>query len=262
MPLVIDSSRAFRSPKELADLIQAVLTASPNDEATWLEWKNGLVLTDKEVRVHIARHILGMANRAVEEAARHAEGCGYIVIGAEPGHCGGVTEIDPADLDAGLRPYLGSDGPRWSAQYLKSQGNSVLVFTVEPPRRGDRAFTLQKAYHNNQTNYHAGMTFVRRQGRTIPAEPGDIRALEDRFLASDHPVTLHVRPAGTDDSITIRPLANLQQRFGEWAARRRTELLREPTRANQVPSRLVIASEETPDEQYEAEIDQYLQTAP
>jgi len=41
MPLVIDSSRVFWSPMELADLIQAVLAASPNDEATWVEWRRG-----------------------------------------------------------------------------------------------------------------------------------------------------------------------------------------------------------------------------
>jgi hypothetical protein len=41
MQLVIDSSRAFRSPKELTDLIRAILIASPNDEASWIEWKNG-----------------------------------------------------------------------------------------------------------------------------------------------------------------------------------------------------------------------------
>jgi hypothetical protein len=146
MPLNIDSSRALRSPQELADLVQAVIGASENDESTWVEWKNGLVLREKGTRVEITRRILGMANRPPEEAARHAGGCGYIVIGAEPGFCGGVNEIDPADLDAGLRPYLGSDGPRWSPQYVKVQGKSVLVITVDPPRRGDRSSTLQREY--------------------------------------------------------------------------------------------------------------------
>jgi hypothetical protein len=98
MPFVIDSSRAFRSPNELNDLIRAILMASPNDEATWIEWKNGLVLTDKETRVHhIVRHILGMANRPVEEAAQHAEGCAYIVIGAPaPGPRRGASCARPA----------------------------------------------------------------------------------------------------------------------------------------------------------------------
>jgi hypothetical protein len=136
MPLDVDVSRALRSPADLASLVQAVLTASEHDEFTWIEWKNGIVLGDREGRVNIARHILGMANRPVEEASRYAGGCGYIVIGAEPGECGGVTQIDPADLDSGLRPYLGSDGPRWTPQYVSAQGKSVLVITVDPRGRG------------------------------------------------------------------------------------------------------------------------------
>ena len=211
MPLNVDSSRALRSPKELADLVQAVLTASANDETTWIEWKNGLVLVDRDARVKLARHILGMANRPVDEASRQAGGCGYIVIGAEPANCGGVTEIDPADLDGGLRPYIGSDGPRWSPHYVNSQGKSVLVITVDPPRRGDRAFTLQKAYEN----YYAGQIFVRRPGRTISAEPGDIRALEDRFAATDSPVTLHIRPSKAEGTLSIPLHADHTKLFKE-----------------------------------------------
>ena len=233
MPLIIDSSRALRSPQDVAGLVQAVLAASPNDESDWVEWKNGLLLRDKEARVEIARHILGMANRRPEEAARHTEGCGYVVVGAEPGCCGGVVETDPADLDAGIQPYLGSDGPRWGMQYVLSQTNSVLVITVEPPRRGDRIFTLQKEYRK----YAAGMVFVRRPGRTIQAQPGDIRALEDRYAAVEQPITLHVRTTGADDAAHVRSIANIDALFDAWEARRREELL-PPPRAPYEPIRL------------------------
>ena len=147
-----------------------------------MEWKNGLLLCEKKALVEIAKHVLGTANRLPEDAAMHVEGCGYIVVGAEPSHCQGVDEIDPADIDAGVRPYLGSGGPRWGMQYVKPQteSGSVLVITVEPPRRGDRIFTLQKKYGK----YLRGAVFVRRPGRTIQAEPGDIRALEDRYAAT------------------------------------------------------------------------------
>jgi hypothetical protein len=53
----------------------------------------------------------------------------------------------------------------------------VLVITVEPPAAGDRIRTLQREFQP----YLAGAIFVRRQGRTVPALPGDIQALEDRF---------------------------------------------------------------------------------
>lgn len=127
----------------------------------------------------IARHVLGMANRYPERAVRYAGGCGYVVVGAEPGSCAGVVEVDPAVLSQGIQPYLGSEGPGWGAQYVRHNGKSVLVVTVEAPRSGDRMFTLQKEF----PKYRAGAVFVRRQGTTVQADPGDIRAVEDRFAA-------------------------------------------------------------------------------
>lgn len=224
MPLVIDSSRAFRSPLEVTGLVQAIVGASPNDESDWVEWKNGaLMLGQKAAYFAIARHALGMANRLPGNAALHAEGCGYIVVGAEPGQYQGVTEVDPADLDAGIRPYLGSDGPRWSAQYVKPQphGGSVLVVTVEPPRRGDPLFTLRKEYDK----YLAGAIFVRRPGRTDQAGPGDVQNLADRYAAADHTITLHVRPTGIDKPLVIPLDANHTRVFEAWEARARTGLL-------------------------------------
>jgi hypothetical protein len=53
----------------------------------------------------------------------------------------------------------------------------VLVITVEPPAAGDRIRTLQRDFQA----YRAGAIFVRRQGRTVPALPGDVMAREDRF---------------------------------------------------------------------------------
>lgn len=155
------------------------MAASPNDESDWVEWKNGLDLSQNDTQGTIARHVLGMANRRPEDAARCAGGCGYVIVGAEPGSCAGVTEIDPAVLDQGIHPFLGPEGPGWGAQYVHSHGMSVLVVTVEPPQPGDRIFTLQKEF----LRYLAGAVFVRRPGRTVQAGPGDMRVLEDRYAA-------------------------------------------------------------------------------
>jgi len=179
MSLAVDASRAFRSPHELTGLIEAVLGASENDESDWIEWKSGLALGEKDTQGTLARHVLAMANRRPELAARYATGCGYVIVGAEPGNCAGVTEVDPAVLSHGMQPYLGAEGPGWGLQYVNLQGVSVLVVTVEPPRSGDRIFTLQKAF----AKYLAGAVFVRRPGRTDLAGPNDIRVLEDRFAA-------------------------------------------------------------------------------
>ncbi len=99
------------------------------------------------------------------------------MIGAEPGSVAGIDEVDPADLSQAIQTYLGSAGPSWSASYIPAARVSVLVITVEPPAAGDRIRTLQREFQP----YLAGAIFVRRQGRTIPALPSDIAALEDRF---------------------------------------------------------------------------------
>jgi hypothetical protein len=236
--------------------VEAIVEASPNDESDWIEWKNKLSLREKKTMFQIGRHILGMANRTPENAARNAEGCAYVVIGAEPGRVVGVDEIDPADIETGIGPYLGPEGPQWTAQYVKPQGpgDSVLVITVEPPRRGQRMFTLRKEY----SGYLEGTVFVRRPGRTIRAESADIRLLEDRYAATDRPIMLHIRPDGADDSIIVRPLANFNECYKAWGIRRRTELLPEPAVANQEPPQFVIAGDSASDSQYETEVERYL----
>jgi hypothetical protein len=112
----------LRSSLELTGLVTAIVAASPNDETDWLEWKSGMDLGQKDSHVTIARHILGMANRRVADAVRQAGGCGYIVIGAEPGSVAGVAEADPADLSQAVEVYLGSAGPSWGASYVPAAG--------------------------------------------------------------------------------------------------------------------------------------------
>ncbi len=62
------------------------------------------------------------------------------------------------------------------------------MVTVAPPQPGQRAFTLRKDLTvttpgASSKGYPAGTIFVRYPGRTEIAEPGDIRALEDRYAA-------------------------------------------------------------------------------
>ncbi len=284
MPLIIDSSRALRTPHDAARLVQAIVAASPNDESDWVEWKSGLLLRDKENACQVARHILGMANRLPLAAATHAEGCGYVVVGAEPGRCAGVTEIDPADLGGVIQPYLGPDGPGWGAQYVRHQGCSVLVVTVEPPRHGDRMFSLHKEFGK----YTAGMVFVRYPGRTVQAGPADIRALEDRYAAGGQPITLHIRPADADDTVSIRSITSLGPLLNAWEQRRRDELMpptparyeplhfdsgapaaaaaaaqlagraREAIRITDIALEAIRQSDDRTDDQYRAEVERYL----
>src|SRR5258708_7188798 len=198
MAVQIDTSRAVRTTGELARLVQEIAQALTADELDWIEWKSGYGLREKPTEGTMAGHILGMANRQPEEALLHAEGCGYLVIGAEPGNLCGVTAIDPSDLDQGLQPYLGPEGPAWSPHYVQDGGVTVLVITVEPPRAGHRIFTLQKEFtvtnaRGDAKTYLAGTVFVRHRARTVQAEPGDIRALEERFAAPAQEAEVYAR---------------------------------------------------------------------
>ena len=99
--LSIDTSRPLQHPADLPALISAFVGALPEDEPDWLEWKTTLDLGDKSVQGRIARTILGMANRKVAAAMRAMGGCGYIVVGAEPGSVAGIVPIDPVRTRAG-----------------------------------------------------------------------------------------------------------------------------------------------------------------
>lgn len=194
MAVVIDTSRALRTPGELGSLVRAIVAALPEDELDWIEWKCGGDLSDKATQGTIARHILGMANRRPEQAALRAQGCGYLVMGAKPSNLPGITPIDPSQLDQGVQPYLGPDGPAWLPQYVQEAGPTVLVITIERPEPGHRIFTLEREFTRSDGKvYLAGTVFVRRPGRTIQAEPADMRALEERLAASARDAEAHAR---------------------------------------------------------------------
>src|ERR1022692_1135514 len=156
MAVQIDQTRELRTPNALAQLVYAVTQVSPNDELDWIEWKCGLDLAAGRLRAPIARHVLGMANRRPDQARLHAEGCGYLVIGAEPGKITGVAELDPADLSNAMRPYLGAEGPVWTPGYVRDFAVPVLVIVVNAPRPGDRIFTLEKQLTVTGKTYLAG----------------------------------------------------------------------------------------------------------
>jgi hypothetical protein len=176
MSLRVDTSRAPRMYRELQDLLGAVERADAEDESEWIEWKSPLDLSAKGTRATLARHIIGMANRRVAEAGRFVEGFGYVLVGIEPGNRCGVSPVDLADLGAGIEPYLGPNGPRWTASYAAEDAPPVLVISVDPPRDGDPIYTLHREYDK----YRAGDIFVRKLARTVKADPADVHYLERR----------------------------------------------------------------------------------
>ncbi|MGN9756046.1 AlbA family DNA-binding domain-containing protein [Streptomyces sp. SD31] len=235
MTLNVSTDRPLRSPRQLLDLVTAIRDAAEHDESDWIEWKSNLDLTKKEVKATLARHIIGMANRIPEKSAATCGGYGYIAIGVEPENVEGVTSLDLADLDSGLQAYLGHQGPEWSASYVTLDGRTVLVISVEPAKIGDPIHTLHKDF----ANYTAGMIFVRRMGRTVQANPGEVVALTRR--ATQSTTTQQKMSISSDIEPVAVPLWKFNEFIGEAVAKRRAILL-DPKNSTRRPNRLGIAA--------------------
>ena len=189
--LSFDTTYAPETPQDFRRLLEAIHTASPEDETDWLEWKSHLDLSQRKDRFILAKTVLGMANRQPEIAEQYCEGFGYIVVGIEPANQPGVSRIDPAEMTDFLEPYLGVDALRWNHQFIKHSGRDVLIVSVDPPRQGDQIFCLMKTYERHRE----GTIYVRKTGKTEPAKPPDIRNLEDRACRGRLDIRLDVTDA-------------------------------------------------------------------
>jgi hypothetical protein len=179
MAIEVDTSRPIQRPKERLALVQAIAEAHPSDEAEWVEWKTAVPLDTAEGRFTASRHILGFANREPSSARRFVGGHAFLVIGAEPGNLVGTARRDPAELEDGLVPYLGLEGPVWDAHHVDVGGVEVLLLEVQPPREGDPIHTLRKAFDK----WAEGTIFVRHKGKTDPATSVDVSQLTTRAAA-------------------------------------------------------------------------------
>lgn len=193
MALDLDPTLPARRPSELRHLVDAVLESTPEDEQDWLEWKGPLDLSTKADQFKVAKTILGMANRDPGRAERYMGGLGYIVVGASPGSLQGVGAVDTADLDNSLSPFLGDQGPAWSAHRVSVEDKDVLVVVVEAPPRGQPGFSLRRSFHPDQGGRAKGAgdgtIFVRSGTKTRPATSADHDMLHRRAAeGSDRPI--------------------------------------------------------------------------
>ena len=146
-----------------------------------------------------------MANRMPEVAEQHCEGSGYIVVGVEPGNRTGVTRIDPAKIQDALQPYLGVNGPRWQHAYVEHEGSDILIISVDSPRLGDSMHYPRKAFNDGR----AGTPFVRRAGKTEPANAQDMDNLQERLSGSRLDLRLEMSdnpPIGWFDGLQLSAL--------------------------------------------------------
>lgn len=218
LALSFDSGRTLRQA-DLPDLIKAVYEADPNDEFDWLEWKSGLDLTTKHAWSHVARAVLGAANRMPDEAAVVVGGYAYMLVGVEPGSVQGVLPIDPAELDRGVCAYTGTtDGPRWRSFYVGHEGKQVLVVEISPPAWGDPPFLARK----EGERLNDGDLLIRRPGSTRRATSAEFTVLMQRAVRRN--ATIAVAVTAEDGASVLRIDADLQAQRA-WLDRQRRRLL-------------------------------------
>lgn len=179
MSLEVDTTCALRGGTALAALVRAVIAANEHDESEAVEWKETLDLATREGCFHIARAVLGMANRNPDRAITTFEGYGYVVVGAAPARLPGIATVDPANLIKIEQHVGGERGPVWTPTYVSVGGKTALVVTVEPPNSGHPIWPLRRSYGSD----HIGRVFVRKPGRTVPANDADIDMLSARAAA-------------------------------------------------------------------------------
>ena len=103
--------------------------AHSSDESEWPEWKTELDLNTKPgcFSFHIAKAILGLANRPFEVAARTCGGFGYVAVGVEPENLAGVEMPDPSQWIDRVEVYLTTTGSN-----ATGQGSSPASPTASP----------------------------------------------------------------------------------------------------------------------------------
>ncbi|CAL9585324.1 AlbA family DNA-binding domain-containing protein [Streptomyces sp. enrichment culture] len=278
MALDFDSRKAPRNHSDLLQLVRAVRHASKADEALWLEWKSELDLDpadkgDKSGRAHIARAIIGFANRHPDEARRFAEGHGYLLVGVDHEQMPGVKQHDVTELVRWITPYVG-DKIGWMPTYVEAEGENgpvaILVITVDPPQWGDPIHCMRKEAPSPRKSISEAAVFVRaREGETRPAKARDIDALSERLVHRPPSMNLALEVL----SGVIRPLSCTEEEIELWLQGEEREALAsleshlareaQPPTLQSVLSRsishpLIETPEERTPEQYRLQVQRYL----
>jgi hypothetical protein len=225
MSIDIDTTGAITRPADLRRLVEAVVAASPEDEANWIEWKSTLSLRAPGGWFSISRQILGLANRTPDGAARFMAGKGYLVVGAEAGKITGIEPVDVAELDNWLRPYLGDEAPFWNPTYLTFDDKTVLVITVEAPGWGDPIWTLRKAYWGEGGGAGAGTVFIRRGASIERANAAEMDMLQRRLLRGALQAPLELDLGWLDGTTIVRPIDVGTEQRRLWLEAERGALL-------------------------------------
>jgi hypothetical protein len=178
-----DFTQLARRPSERLAVVQHILTTAGLQETDYLEWKAGYDLSTNTGAAATSKHLIGFANRDFGQAARHADGHAYLLIGIEPGKLVGVDVWDSADVENWLVRFTGRE-LRYDLHYVELTGKHVLFLTIDPPKQGDPIYCLQRASAEpgGKTLPEAAV-YVRHGGQTDVASAADIARLTARSRA-------------------------------------------------------------------------------
>lgn len=182
-----DPAAQLRTPSDLRALVESVVANELLHETEWIEWKREGDPSTRAGGALIGKFVAGFANRSPDSAAVWHGGVGYLVLGAEPGAAVGVKVVDPSGIDDQVSRYLnGRDAP-WSPHYVEVAGAHVLVILVEPPRWGMDPVVMRQTFRADASSvaFDEGTIFVRRSGKTAPANYDDLKFLVERARRLD-----------------------------------------------------------------------------
>lgn len=140
--VAMDTSVVPLGERAWAAILQHVIERGDAAETTYLEVKGPFDLTSGADLVKIAKFLLGMANRTVDTAARHFQGHGVMVLGAEHGRAVGVQRVlEPHEIANRLQPYLGHMFPGYEFGRIPVGHDRDVLFVIGSPPRRARGLT-------------------------------------------------------------------------------------------------------------------------
>lgn len=182
-PTPPDFSHLARRPSERVAIVEHVLNRPGLQETDYLEWKSGYDLSRNPGAAATGKHLIGLANRDRAQAARHADGQAYLLLGVEPGNLPGVPLWDSADIENWLVRFVGRE-LRYDIHYVEFGGQQVLFLPIDPPQQGDPIYCLQRASAEpGGKTLPEGAVYVRHGGQTDVATAADIARLTQRARA-------------------------------------------------------------------------------
>lgn len=240
--------------RRLRAIVDGVIAEGDHAESSGLEIKSDLDLTDKSGYTKVAKFILGMANRQPKTAAKHFQGYGVLVIGADRGAAPGVTQNTEAhQLADRLRSYLGPEPPEWDlARLLVSSGLGVLFIIVDPPKSGDPLFVCHGNYHPQGKDRKHGLDdggiYVRDKTQTRKARGSEIVAIMERFSAASAP-PMNTTVTSSGSALTLHDSEMMLERVldgARGAYYKKREEAEENTRSPNPHFQALIAQQRTP----------------